>query len=86
MRSRAGTSSMNTIDLFREIMQKDLQERRRVCPEREGESPGLNGHHSRNRIANPDRVSDPAAIHGDYYGEGSISLRFSHRLTSFILF
>ena len=39
MRSRAGTSSMNTIDLFREIMQKDLQECRRVCPEREGESP-----------------------------------------------
>ena len=30
MRSRAGTSSMNTIDLFREIMQKDLQECRRV--------------------------------------------------------
>lgn len=39
MRSRAGTSSMNTIDLFRELMQKDLQECRSVCPEREGESP-----------------------------------------------
>jgi len=34
---------MNTIDLFRKIMQKELQECRRVCPEREGESPGLNG-------------------------------------------
>ena len=86
MRSRAGTSSMNTIDLFREIMQKDLQECRRVCPERERESPELSGNNSRNRITNPDRVSDPAAIHGDYYGEGSMSLRFSHRLTSFILF
>jgi len=29
MRSRAGTSSMNTIDLFSEIMQEDLQECRR---------------------------------------------------------
>jgi len=43
---------MNTIDLFREIMQKDLQECRRVCPEREGESPGLNGHHERNILEN----------------------------------
>ena len=86
MRSREGTSSMNTIDLFREIMQKDLQECRRVCPEREGESPGLNGHRERNRIAKPDKVPDPAAIHGDCYGEGSMSLRFSPRLTSFILF
>ena len=29
MRSRDGTSSMNTIDLFREIMQEDLPECRR---------------------------------------------------------
>ena len=72
MRSRAGTSSMNTIDLFREIMQKDLQECRRVCPEREGESPGLSGYHERNMLENPDKVSDPTAIRGDYYGDGSM--------------
>jgi hypothetical protein len=61
---------MNTIDLFREIMQKDLQEWKRVCPEREGESPGLNGHRERNRIAKPDKVPDPTTIRLDYYGEG----------------
>jgi hypothetical protein len=53
---------MNTIDLFREIMQKDVQECRRVCPEREGESPGLSSHHERNRIAKPDKVPDPTTI------------------------
>jgi hypothetical protein len=53
---------MNTIYLFSEIMQKDRQECRGVCLEREGESPGLNGHHERNRIAKPDKVSDPTTI------------------------
>jgi hypothetical protein len=56
---------MNTIDLFREIMQKDLQECTRVCPEREGESPELNGYRERNMLANPDKVSDPTAIRQD---------------------
>jgi hypothetical protein len=62
---------MNTIDLFREIMQKDLQECRGVCLEREGESPGLNGHRERNRLAKPDKVPDPTTIRLDYYREGN---------------
>jgi hypothetical protein len=57
---------MNTIDLFREIMQEVLQECRRVCPEREGESPGLSGHHERILLANPDKVVDPTTLWGDY--------------------
>jgi len=40
---------MNTIDLFREIMQKDLQECRRVCPEPERESPEVIGNHESNK-------------------------------------
>ena len=52
MRSRAGTSSMNTIDLFREIMQKDLQECRRVARSVKGIAQSLSGDNSRNRIAN----------------------------------
>lgn len=75
---------MNTIDLFREIMQKDLQECRIVCPEREGENPGLSGHHERNILANPDRVSDPAAIRGEYSGKGEVSLANTERNYEFI--
>jgi hypothetical protein len=83
MRSRAGTSSMNTIDLFREIRQKDLQECRGVCPEREGESPGLNGHRERNRIAKPDKVPDPTTIRMDYY---DVFLQKTHFENSLIIF
>jgi hypothetical protein len=57
---------MNTIDLFREIMQEVLQECRRVCPEREGESPRLSGDHERILLANPDKVVDPTTLWGDY--------------------
>ena len=64
---------MNTIDLFREIMQKDPQEYRGVCLEREGESPGLSGHRERNRIAKPEKVLDPTS--GPEFVEKSQNVR-----------
>jgi hypothetical protein len=57
------------------------RECRRVCEEREGESPGLSGNHESCKF---DKVLDPTTIRGDYSGNGGVSLADTERNYEFI--